>query len=105
MSFLTLAISAGVLLAVDPSPQVDRGARIAYLRCAASHATTAGGQSPNLAAPPFQDIRMRYNALSLERELAGISEHGHFEMRAQAIGPSDAEDLAAYIEAIGPRAR
>jgi hypothetical protein len=45
---------------------------------------------------------MRYNALSLERELAKISNRGHFEMRPQSIGSSEAEDLAAYIETLAP---
>lgn len=104
MSTVLMTAAAALLMAASAAPGVDRGGRIAQQRCAACHAVAVDGGSPNLAAPTFSDIRMRYNALSLERELARISSHGHFEMRPQTISPSEAEDLAAYIETLGPTA-
>ena len=86
-------------------PGVDSGAHIAQMRCAACHAVGPQGASPRLGAPPFGAIRMRYNSLSLERELARISKQGHYDMRPLAINPDEAADLAAYIESLGPAAR
>jgi mono/diheme cytochrome c family protein len=103
MSIL-LAASA-LLMAATPAAEVERGARLAQQRCASCHGMAPTGRSLNLAAPPFRDIRLRYNALSLEREMAKISVRGHFEMGPQVIGAAEAEDLAAYIESLGPAVR
>jgi mono/diheme cytochrome c family protein len=99
---LLAAAAALAMTAGAPAAGVDHGARVAQQRCAGCHAIGLERHSPNRSAPPFTDIRMRYNALSLERELAKISNRGHFEMRPQSIGSSEAEDLAAYIETLAP---
>jgi mono/diheme cytochrome c family protein len=104
MTMLELAAVAAVLAAAAPvsAPGVDSGAHLAATHCASCHAVGREGRSPNGAAPPFRDIRLRYNALSLERELAKIPKQGHFEMKPTAIRADEARDLADYIESLGP---
>jgi mono/diheme cytochrome c family protein len=87
------------------SAQAEAGGRLATMRCAACHAVGPAGASPNLSATPFRDIRLRYSTLSLERELVKISKQGHFEMRPTQIDATQASDLAAYIETLGPAGR
>jgi mono/diheme cytochrome c family protein len=98
-------IGAAALSLLAPSaavaPTAEPGARIAAQKCASCHAVGPHGASPNPAAPRFRDIRLRYNALSLERELARIAKEGHFEMRPTAIRDDEARDLADYIENLG----
>lgn len=102
---LLIALATTSLLAAAPpaakAPEIEAGARAAR-RCAACHAVGGETRSPNAGAPTFREIRLRYNALSLERELARIAEHGHFDMKPMSIQPSEAEALAAYIESLGP---
>jgi mono/diheme cytochrome c family protein len=104
MTMLPLAAVSAVLAAAAPvsAPGVDAGAHLAALHCASCHAVGPDGRSPNVAAPPFRDIRLRYNGLSLERELGRISKQGHFEMRPTAIRADEAHDLAEYIESLAP---
>jgi mono/diheme cytochrome c family protein len=99
-----LSLFAASSAAPVQAPGVDSGAHIAQIRCAACHAVGPQGTSPKIGAPPFTQIRMRYNALSLESELARISKQGHYDMRPLTINPDEARDLAAYIESLGPAA-
>ena len=96
------ALSVTLAAAPVSAPGVDSGAHLAAQRCAGCHAIGPQGRSHNLAAPPFRDIRLRYNGLSLERELAKISKQGHFEMRPTAIRADEARDIADYIESLTP---
>jgi mono/diheme cytochrome c family protein len=84
------------------APNETRGARIAERVCAGCHAVGIVGDSRNPAAPPFREIRIRYNTISLERELTRIRQEGHFEMRPMDINPADVPEIAAYIESMKP---
>lgn len=80
----------------------NRGVMVAERACASCHAVGMVGASHNPSAPPFRDIRIRYNTISLERELARIAKEGHFEMRQTAIAESDIPEIVAYIETLQP---
>jgi len=79
----------------------ERGYRIAARECAGCHAIELRGESPRPSAPPFREIRSRYNEISLRREFEAISQVGHYEMPAKPISTSDGQDLIRYIESLG----
>jgi mono/diheme cytochrome c family protein len=79
-----------------------RGAMVAERACAGCHAVAIVGDSRNPSALPFRDIRIRYNTISLERELARITKEGHFEMPRTAIADGDIPEIVAYIETLSP---
>lgn len=102
---LVIGLLATALLAASASraaslPATEPGARIAEQDCSTCHAVGLHGASRNGAAPPFRDLRLRYNTLSLERELARISTQGHLDMRPHPISDSDIASLAAYIQSL-----
>jgi cytochrome c len=82
------------------SPAVRRGEMFAQINCASCHAIGSNEDSPNLNAPPFRRVRVRYNPLSLKRELEAIPAAGHYLMKPIRIEPTDVEDLIAYIESL-----
>ena len=94
----------GVALAMPNSRAADvpaeRGHLVAARDCARCHAIEPAGVSPRPTAPPFRDIRRRYNEISLQREFDAIRDVGHYEMPPTPISPADARDLAAYIESL-----
>jgi mono/diheme cytochrome c family protein len=104
MSFLFLAATGCATSGQAPpksqDASVDRGRFYALRSCAACHAVGVLGASPNGSAPSFSTIRLRYNALSLPRRLAEISEHGHYEMPPISMTPDEIRDLVAYIETV-----
>jgi cytochrome c len=79
---------------------VERGLDIAQLRCAACHAIDGSPDSPRANAPPFRQLRVRFNTLTWERAMTEISEGGHDEMPAVRLDSADIRDLKAYIETI-----
>jgi mono/diheme cytochrome c family protein len=81
-------------------PAVERGRTFAEQRCAGCHAITLD-ESPGSSGPRFRDIQRRHNALSLERRLVEITQHGHFEMPALEFSAQQARDVAAYIDSLG----
>ena len=58
-------------------------------------------ESPRPGAPPFRDVRRRYNEISLQREFEAIREVGHYSMPPKPISNADGRDLIAYIESLG----
>jgi hypothetical protein len=46
---------------------------------------------------------MRYNAISLARKFAEISQHGTGEMPPVSLGASEAEDIVAYFDTLDRR--
>jgi cytochrome c len=96
------AHGAPPLPAAFPVPGQTRGSVVAERACASCHAVAIVGDSPNPNALPFRDIRIRYNTISLERELARIAKGGHFEMPPSAIAEADIPEVAAYIETLSP---
>ncbi len=104
MSMILIGGAVMALLAPTPQPPgVDAGAQIAETRCAKCHAIGLKPRSPNVDAPTFDDIRMRYNAPSLEKKLLKIADHGHRSMKPLAISEAEAESIAAYIESLRPQ--
>jgi len=91
------------LEAAAPSGAVERGRLFAARECAGCHALGPVGDSPRAAAPPFRDVRIRYNEISFQRRMAEIAEGGHYEMPPLRVEPADAGDVSAYIESLGPR--
>lgn len=92
---LTLCACSGAKpsLAVMPS----RGAIVAARDCSGCHALGATDPSPRSSAPTFRQLALRYNELSLERKLAEMNGHAHFDMPATTFQTSEIADLAAYI--------
>jgi cytochrome c len=78
----------------------ERGLHVAARDCAGCHAIEKIGDSPRPGAPPFRDIRRRYNEISMQREFEAIREVGHYEMPPTPISLSDGRDLTAYIESL-----
>jgi mono/diheme cytochrome c family protein len=94
---LTLGACAGVqpdLGAVPP-----RGEALAARECSGCHALGPVGDSPRSAAPPFRDLALRFNEISLERRLSAMNGRPHSEMPRVVLQPSEISDLAAYIAA------
>jgi mono/diheme cytochrome c family protein len=82
--------------------RVERGRAFAQRRCAGCH-TIGLDESSATSGPRFRDLRMRSNAISLQRRFADISAHGMGEMPPIEITAPEAEDLIAYFESLGSR--
>lgn len=84
------------------SPAADRGLAFAERRCAGCHMVGLDETSAT-DGPRFRDLRIRYNAISLERRFAEIARHGTGEMPPVAFNASEAEDLVAYFDSLDRR--
>ena len=103
MSVLLLAATGCATVGptpTSPDASADRGRYYALRSCAGCHAVGVLGASPNENAPSFGALRLRYNALSLPRRLAEISENGHYEMPPIHMTPDEIRDIAAYVETV-----
>jgi len=104
MGFLLLAATGCATAGQAPPKKLegsaDRGRFYALRSCAGCHAVGVLGRSPSVNAPSFSAIRLRYNALSLPRRLAEISENGHYEMPPIAMTPDEIRDIVAYVETV-----
>jgi mono/diheme cytochrome c family protein len=80
----------------------ERGQRVAERDCAGCHATGPSGDSPSAFAPPFRNLRLRYNPISLQRHVSDVVKNGVYSMPPQLLSTSDAEDIADYIEWLRP---
>jgi mono/diheme cytochrome c family protein len=103
MSLSAIVLAAALAAAPTPPLGPDRGRHVAERDCAACHAVGPQGRSPNGGAPPFRELSLRYNPISLEAALHRLARQGHFEMPRGRVSDADAEDLAAYIGSLGPR--
>jgi len=84
-----------------PAPvQAERGRAVAQSQCGACHALDMASASPRAAAPPFRDLRIRFNTVTWEREMARIATGDHFEMPPQRVDASDASDLHAFLQTL-----
>jgi len=83
-----------------PSAAVARGAEIAKARCAACHAVDPVGTSARVGAPPFRDIRARYDDVSFEREMEQIAAGNHNQMPPLRLARDQIHDVAAYIQSL-----
>ncbi|HET9159186.1 MAG TPA: cytochrome c [Caulobacteraceae bacterium] len=103
---VTVALGVGVIGVTAKetptgAPAAERGYRVAARECSGCHSIEPQGESPRPGAPPFREVRHRYNAISLAREFQAISAVGHYEMPARPISKSDGDDLIAFIESLG----
>jgi cytochrome c len=94
---LTLGACAGVQTDMGPLP--PRGQALAARACSGCHALGPVGDSPRSGAPPFRDLALRYNEISLEHRLAEMNGQPHSEMPRVILQSGEISDLAAYIAA------
>lgn len=79
---MTAAIAGHATSARSPAAQpapfiaIERGQALAERRCGGCHAVGPTGQSAQTMAPPFRDLGLRYNAISFERRMAGLTSRG-----------------------------
>lgn len=105
---LSIAAAGCAVVGRDAEPgrpfsvAVERGERFAQRACAGCH-VIRGDERSRGNAPTFQTLRLRYTGPQLERRLAEISGHGHYEMSPIYISPDEAKDLAEYVESLGSR--
>lgn len=83
-------------------PAAERGQAFAARRCAGCHTI---GQDDGGAGegPRFRDLSRRYNALSLQKRFAEISQHGTGMMPPITFSTAEAEDLLAYFATLESR--
>lgn len=107
-AMILLAIGAAALAgcatgsekAAAPATAAERGRLVAARVCSSCHAIASTGESPRAGAPPFRDVRLRYNALSFQHRMEEIAAGGHFDMPPLTLQPGEASDLSAYIESL-----
>jgi mono/diheme cytochrome c family protein len=95
---LALAGCASASNGVAAGSGAERGRAIAARACGGCHGLGDVGDSPRVGAPPFRELRLRYNALSFERRMVEIAEGGHYDMPPLRLEPGDVADVQAYIE-------
>lgn len=102
LTVLLTACATSETSAAGAAPTVasDRGHDLARRQCSTCHAIDLTGESRWPSAPPFRDIRVRYNGISFERRMREIAERGHYEMTPLSVDPADVRDLSAYIESL-----
>jgi cytochrome c len=96
---LCLTLGACASAPSDLGALPPRGEAQAARACSGCHALGPVGDSPRSAAPPFRDLALRYNEISLEHRLADMNGHPHSEMPRVTLQPGEISDLAAYIAA------
>jgi mono/diheme cytochrome c family protein len=89
---------------LGPFASAERGKQVAERICSSCHAVGPAGDSPSAFAPPFRNLRMRYNPISLQKHIGDIGRNGSYAMPPQPLSGADADDLAAYIEWLRPAA-
>lgn len=80
--------------------QAQSGLAAAQTWCASCHAIDLVSQSPRMAAPPFRDLRVRFNQITWERTMAQIAAGGHDEMPPVAVSDIDIRDLKVFIDTL-----
>lgn len=83
-----------------PMELTQAGLVLAQAQCAACHAVAGAGPSPNPNAPPFQDIRARYDFDVLREELIAGVHVGPGEMPTFALSLDEVDALMAYLESV-----
>ncbi|MBW8891786.1 MAG: cytochrome c [Burkholderiales bacterium] len=86
----------------EPRGSASRGRVFAARNCAACHAISGLGASPNPEAPPFRKVAKRYKTVRLDWELESITEVGHYRMPPRAMSAADIVDVVAYIRSLDP---
>lgn len=83
-------------------PAAERGQALAARRCAGCH-TVGMDDGGAVEGPRFRDLSRRYNALSLQKRFAEISQHGAGMMPPITFSTAEAEDLLAYFATLETR--
>ena len=94
---LLLLMAACATAGAGPAPLPEHGEALAAQKCGGCHALGPLGDSPRSGAPPFRDLALRYNELSLEHRLTEMNGKPHWEMPQLMLAPSEIPELAAYI--------
>ncbi len=92
-----------VAQAVAPTREqasAHRGQLYARQNCAGCHEIGFSGTGANARAPAFGQIRQRFSAPGLIRELQAIGVVGHYDMKPRPIDSADASDVVAYIQSL-----
>jgi len=92
------AAAAGHGPGLAPASPADRGRSIAERECARCHSIGPYGASPRAAAPPFRDLRRRYNPLTFQRRMAEAG--GHDEMPDPKLADFEVDAIAAYVNGL-----
>ena len=82
-----------------------RGLDLAEQMCAACHALTPEGVSPNPAAPNFNALTLAYPAEHLAEGFAEgilVGTDAHIGMPQFELAPEQIDDLIAYLETVLP---
>lgn len=78
----------------------DRGGQLAAVECSTCHAISLGDASLHGDAPPFRDLRLRFNPISLEQRLEALPKAGHPPMPMRPLSQKEVADLVAYIQTL-----
>lgn len=100
---LTLALLAPLALApatAHAQADIARGRLLTQRYCAGCHAIARTGASPHPGAPPFRDLRQRYEIDDLAEALAEGILVGHPAMPEMKFPPGDVRAILAYIRSI-----
>ena len=90
---------ASVLMPAKLDSDQQRGHDFAVRRCAGCH-TVGLDDGGARDGPPFRNLAMRYNPISLERRFMEVSQHGFDSMPPTPVTRSEARDLVAYLDAL-----
>lgn len=98
----SLAFVQAAIAENQPSPSA--GGRIAAAQCGGCHAIASEGESPNPRAPRFRDLGARYPLDALREALAEGMIVGHPALMPKVtLGPTQIDDLIAYMKSLQPR--
>jgi tetratricopeptide (TPR) repeat protein len=84
----------------ESDARVRRGRVLVETNCAQCHALGAKGTSPNPDAPPFHDLRKRYQMLSLRAPITRGIAAPHDTMPSFRPSEEDLDAIVAYINSL-----
>lgn len=93
----TAAFSQPVTVQQHRFAEAERGRILAEARCAACHAVTANGASPNPDSPGFEDIANREGVSSPTLRQYLRDAHNYPEAMQFKLDRGQVRDLSAYI--------
>ncbi|MEY4472369.1 MAG: hypothetical protein RL671_673 [Pseudomonadota bacterium] len=91
------ALSQPVTVQERRLAEVERGRAIAEARCAACHAVSTNGSSPNPESPGFEDIANRQDLTSATLRQYLRDAHNYPDAMQFKIDRGQVRDLSAYI--------
>jgi cytochrome c len=94
------SIGLGVACAAWAAPNPEAGRLIAQRECGSCHAIGPGFASPLADAPPFPDLRRRYNGQQFANLLPRRLDEAHPRMPRVQLDPDEGVNLAAYWDTI-----